>query len=35
VLQLSDDEQYLLCGFMAISRERKITYYVTKLALAG
>lgn len=33
VLQLSDDEQYLYCGFMVISRERKISYHVTKLVL--
>lgn len=33
VLQLSDDEQYLYCGLMVITRERKTTYYVSKLSL--
>ena len=35
ILQLSDDEQFLYCGVMCINRERRITYHVTKLALAG
>ena len=35
ILQLSDDEQYLFCGIMVISKERKVSYYVTKLALAS
>lgn len=33
ILQLSDDEQYLYSGFMIINKERKVSYYVTKLAL--
>lgn len=35
ILQLSDDEQYLFYGFMSISRERRISYHVSKLALAA
>jgi hypothetical protein len=35
LLQLSDDEQYLFCGVMAISKDRKVTYHVTKLNLSG
>ena len=35
VLQLSDDEQYLFCGVMQVSRERRISYYCTKLSLAS
>ena len=35
ILQLSDDEQFLYCGVMCINRERRISYHVTKLALAG
>ena len=34
VLQLSDDEQYIFCGVMAIDKARKITYHVTKLNLS-
>lgn len=33
ILQLSDDEQYLYSGFMIINKERKVSYYVTKLSL--
>lgn len=33
ILQLSDDEQYLFCGFMIINKERKVQYFVTKLLL--
>lgn len=35
LLQLSDDEQYLYCGIMVVTKERKITYNVTKLALTS
>jgi hypothetical protein len=35
VLQLSDDEQYIFCGVMAIDKARKVTYHVTKLNLSG
>lgn len=35
LLQLSDDEQYLFCGVMVISKERKISYHITKLNLTG
>jgi len=35
LLQLSDDEQYLYCGVMSISKERKISYFVTKLSLTS
>ena len=35
ILQLSDDEQYLFCGLMCITRERRISYHVTKLSLSG
>jgi len=35
ILQLSDDEQFLYCGVMCISKERKISYFVTKLNLSS
>lgn len=35
ILQLSDDEQFLYCGVMCINKERKISYFVTKLNLSS
>lgn len=35
IIQLSDDEQYLFCGFMTISKARDIKYHMTKLHLGN
>lgn len=35
IIQMSDDEQYLFCGIMIISRDRTIKYHVTKMHLGN
>lgn len=35
IIQLSDDEQYLFCGIMTVSRDRNIKYHVTKMHLGN
>ena len=35
ILQLSDDEQYLFCGFMTISKDRSVSYFMTKMHLGN
>ena len=34
IVQLTDDEQYILVGFMIINKERKVKYFLLKLALS-
>mmetsp|Transcript_32606 Transcript_32606/g.49861 ORF Transcript_32606/g.49861 Transcript_32606/m.49861 type:complete len:282 (-) Transcript_32606:466-1311(-) len=34
IIQLTDDEQYILCGFMTISKDRRVKYFLLKLALS-
>jgi hypothetical protein len=35
IVQLSDDEQYMFCGFMMVSKAREIKYHLTKLHLGN